>query len=471
MANTSMGFPLIPDSTKVAEFPKAVRQLTESMDDVLAGELTGELVAAAEEAAADAVDNRIDSVDLVRGSDTRLPRNVEQTSYGIPFTDMDGYVSGGVLDDGVWNFEKPPLVYGQPNATLAPISEHTTAWAIPFADEAGYVAGGIRPDGTAEFFKLKPTRQLALAVANLSAGFTRSSRRRIATIGDSLTNGYFGGSSGHTADAYPATLAELVPAGVEVFNISSSGFTVDEEAARIGALPMALTLDGGRIPSSGPVSATLAEPIGWGDGATSWAGTLAGIPGRITRAAGSTAVTFTRSASGSVVTVPAGTVFVPDLAGHAADTAVIMLGRNDVAQSVTGRETSVAAHIAAGVHRIVEWLSADIKQVVVMSVTTSTGEVAGSANHAVVTEANRLLADLYPTRFLDIRQYLVDRAIYDLGITPTQTDLAKMAGDTLPPSIMDPGRAGTGDGTHYSKATAALVGRRVHEFITSRDWI
>lgn len=471
MATTNMGFPLIPDSTKVAEFPKAVRQLTEAVDDVLEGKITGELTAAVGTAATKAVNEQISNVDLVRGSDTRLPRTVEQTNYAVPFTDMDGYVSGGVLDDGVWNFEKPPLVAGAAGATLAPVSEHATGWAIPFADEAGYVAGGIRPDGTAEFFKLKATRQLALAVANMSAGFTRSNRRRIATIGDSLTNGYFGGSNGHLADAYPATLQKLVPAGVEVFNISTSGFTVDEEAARIGALPMPLTLAGGKIPSSGDVAATTTARIGWGNGGRSWAGTLAGVPGRIIRAEGSTALTFRREGTGSVVTVPAGTVFIPDFGGHAGDTAVVMLGRNDVSQNIRGDEATVAAHIVAGIQRIVDWLAADIKQVVVMSVTTNTGEVTGTAGHSTVTEVNRQLAALYPTRFLDIRRYLVDRAIYDLGITPTDADRTKMAGDTLPPSIMDPGAAGTGDGTHYSKATAALIGRRVSEFITARDWI
>jgi len=403
----------------------------------------------------------------VDDSDPRLSRRVQFGDYAQPFADINGYVAGGVQNDGVWNFEKSPRVKGQQDVTMRPLN--TTGWAIPFADKDGYVAGGIRPDGTAEFLKLKlPPGAVSdpLGDANLAAGYSRSSRYRVAAIGDSLTDGYFGGVANQDADSYPTKLQALMPAGVQVFNLGNSGYTVDEEAVRIGALPVPLTVTGGSIPTSGPVGVTTTAVIGWRASGTTRTipGTLAGVPGTLTRTTSDTAFTFTRTTPGSAVAVGGAPVFVPDMAGHSGDTAIILLGRNNVSFNVPGPDASIGEHVAKGIARIVNWLSPQIKHVLVVSATTTQAETSGTAGYNTIADINARLLAAYPTRFLDLRAYLVNQAIYDLGITPTTADTTAMAADTLPPSIMD-------DSTHWSKATAVLVAAQINNYLTTRGWV
>lgn len=429
------------------------------------GDASEVTVEAARGAAADA----IAAADVLYANDPRVLRSVESQEYAIPFLDESGYVAGGVQKDASFNFEKAPRVEGETAVTLAPINDIFREWAIPFTDADGYVAGGLRRDGTWEFLKTKGGGAgglSAVELANEMAGFSRSSKKRISCIGDSMTNGYFDGAGGKTADSYPTKLQSRLGSGVEVFNLSTSGLAVDEVAARIGAFPLPLALTGGSIPASGDVAATTTATVGWGI-ATGYNGSLAGVPGRLTRTEGSkNAFTFRRTTAGSAVPVPAGTVFVPDSVGHDKDTLVIFLGRNDVSQQITGGESSVVDHVVEGVMRIVNWASPTIKQVLVIGVLTSTNEVTGTGGHSTIKAIEQRLKGLLPSRFLNLRRYLIDRAIYDLGITPTAADLEKIAGDTLPPSIMDPG-----DSTHYSRATADLVAAQVYEYLTTRGWV
>lgn len=400
-----------------------------------------------------------------------LLSQAEDATYALPFSDKDGYTSGGVTQKGVFNFEKPPTVRGVEGTSFQPVD--APGYSYVFPDKDGYYSLAIRNDGTVEIFKGgQGVGKSALSIANDGAGMTRSDKSKIFVAGDSLSRGYFGGVPNQTSDSFPTKLQGMVPAGVSIINLATSGWTVDEVAVRIGAFPVALTLDGGQIPASGTVAATTTATIGWGVGERAYPGTLQGVQGTLTRPTGSAkGFHFVRTTAGTAVTVTPGTVFVPDQAGHSTESAVVFLGRNDVGQGVTGSDASVAAHIANGVTRIVDWLSRDIKQVLVVSVTTTTGERSGTSGYSTVTAANALLKDRYPTRFMDLRGYLVKQAIYDLGITPNAADLDNMAADTLPPSIMDPGASGTGDGTHYSKATAVLVATQVYQYLNTRDWI
>lgn len=422
--------------------------------------------AAVTKSLADLTGARTNSINKLIGDLTeRSMDSATASGYAVVFSDEDGRLAGGVTTDGVSDWAKPVTVAGATGVMAQPIDDEE--WAYVHTDAAGYVAFGIKSDGSI----VAPKGALdAESVANIGVGMSRSKRDSLAAVGDSLTAGFFGGNAGPQEDSWPAKFALLAPA-VTVSNIATSGLTVDEESINIGALELPLTVTGGSIPASGGVTVSTSVVVGWRstDRVISFNGSLNGVAGSLSRASDGT-LTFTRTTSGSSVPVIAGTVFVPNNAGHDADTTVIMIGRNNVTYNVQGADTSIAQHVVNGIRRIVEWHSRQLKQVLVMSVTTMVTEPSGSAGHTTVKAINDALQAEYSTRYYDLRHYLVNQAIYDLGITPTSTDLSTMATDTLPPSIMDPG-TGSGDNTHYSKATAALVAQQVYERITQRDWI
>lgn len=461
MPETTLGIPTPADSVKISQLAASIRNASNKIDELLRGGLTPELIEAATQVAVDAVQDAAEQLDFITGSDDRVLRTTNELNYAIPFADEDGYVAGGFYNSGHFNTETPPLVQGQAGISAQPIN--APGWQSVIADEDGYVAFGVRDDGSTHISSgiIDP-----LYTADTAVGYTRSVRNRISCIGDSLTKGWFDGSEGPVSESYPSKLAALVPAGVTVFNLGFSGWCVDEVAVRIGAIDVPLSNTLNRIPASGEVNVSTTAVIGFrplGE-AIDFPGTLAGVPGILRRKDSNTLLTFTRSTAGTEVALPPGTLFIPDSVGHDADTSIILLGRNDVAKNVTGAEPTVADHIVAGVQRIVDWHTRQLKQVLVVSPTNNTGEESGSVGHTTVTTAGKKLKELYGPKYYDLRRYLIDHAIYDLGITPTSTDLAKMAADTLPPSIMS-------DGTHWSQATAALVAQKFNEYMTPREWM
>ncbi|ALQ31829.1 hypothetical protein AA310_01810 [Arthrobacter sp. YC-RL1] len=463
MPETPLGIPTPADSVKISQLAASIRAAAGKIDDLLQGGLTPELIEAATQVAVDAVQDAAIQLDFITGSDDRVLRTTNELNYAIPFADDDGYTAGGFYDSGEFNTEMPPLIQGQTGMVGQPVN--APGWQTVVTDEDGVVAFGIRDDGYTHisYGNIAPQDS-----ANTAVGYTRSQRNRVACIGDSLTYGYFDGSAGPTSDSYPAKLADLVPAGVDVFNLGTSGWCVDEVAVRIGAIPVPLTATLNRIPASGPVNVITDEVIGFRalGSAVSFPGTLAGVPGILRRQDSNTLLTFTRSTAGTEVPLEPGTVFVPDMTGHDADTSIILLGRNDIALGVTGAESSVAEHIIAGVQRIVNWHTRQLKQVLVVPPTTTVGEEAGTAGYVTATTVRDGLQLAYGPKCYDLRHELVHEAIYEQGITPTPTDLAKMTADTLPPSIMDPG-----DGTHWSRQTAVWVAARFNTYMTQREWI
>jgi len=418
---------------------------------------------AAVEAKNAAQDATLTGEDLLRGKDARVMRDISDSTYAIPFADKDGYVAGGVRPDGTFNFEKSPTVLGAAGMIAQPVS--APGWSEVHTDKDGYISWGIRSDGT--FVSYKGAASTTLQQANDALGYSRSSKTRVATIGDSLTAGYDGVTGTWAAgQSWPAQLQTLVPAGVTIFNRGIAGWTVDEVAIEVGAFPFDVTIVGGTIPASGPVDLTTAQAIGWTGSSNirSFHGSLAGIPGTIRKDAGNV-LSFTRTTDGAAKTVSGLQRFTANWDVHRSDTLIIFIGRNDVSNNVTGGEANVVDHVVAGTQRLVDYLTVDLKQVLLVGTITRTSETSGTAGYNTVTAINAALATKFGPRFTDVRRYLIDRAIYDQGITPTTADLAAIAADTLPPSIM-------ADDTHYNQATAALLASKVfNPYLQTRGWL
>lgn len=391
-----------------------------------------------------------------------------------------------------------------------------TGYMYAITDEMDNILFGIRLDGTVEFgggatvagvppagsvtvSMLAPDtlKRLPLPQADYGAkaGLGRNLhapplsdvavRALVSTVdvvcwGDSMTDGWpTSDFTDRATMAYPGVLDSLL-ANATVHNAGSTGQSADEIALRQGGLVLRVTVTGGEIPASGGVTVTVDSTIAWrldrgfsqNRDVSGVYGTLAGVPGRMTRS--SSTLTFTRTTAGSAVPVTGAQRFVSSEGeDNATRVQILFAGRNDIGYSSAAgdiHDRVVNAYIA-----MVEKARLHIvrPRILIAGVLTASGEKTGSGNHTVITRINATLETLYPdyyardTQGRDFRGYLVNQAIHDLGITPTATDLDRIAGDTLPPSIMASGGA---DSVHYSVDCAAEVAAWWKDRLVERGW-
>ena len=294
---------------------------------------------------------------------------------------------------------------------------------------------------------------------------------RVAAWGDSLTEGWpkppF---SSDKSDSWPGVL-DAGWAG-SVYNGGATGQSADEIALRQGGY--VFVCDAFTIPASGSVAVpNTTQSFAWRvDRGWSCVGTIGGVSGTLTRGGNSTSLTFTRAASGAEAAIPAGTPFI-STAGEEQKNAIgiYFAGRNDIGYTSSAgpvRNRVIAAHIA-----MAERPGPAHKRFLTVGTITTTGEMSGSSTHSDVLAINNTLASLYPDNYFDLRGYLVKQAIYDMGLTPTATDLGRMNADTLPPQIMANYNSSDGshDVTHYSPAAAAAVAAKLKSVMTAKGWL
>ena len=299
------------------------------------------------------------------------------------------------------------------------------------------------------------------------AGLVRpltSKATQVSFWGDSLFDGWPRGPfNADQSDSLPGVFATQNP-GVTVYNGGKQGQSADEIAIRQGGIVPMLTVTGGTIPASGGVTVTTDAVIGWRLDRTiaDTTGTLAGIPGTLTRSG--SVLTFTRTTAGTATAVAGAVPWEASGRAYAGGVQVILAGRNDV--GYTSSAGPVADRVVTATRAMVESLTPTHPRALILGTITATGEIRNSAGWVSVTTINDTLKALYPNLFWDYRAWLVNEAIYALGITPTAGDLANMQNDTLPPSIMV-----SGDSVHYSPATAAAAAARIKTELTNRGWL
>lgn len=313
----------------------------------------------------------------------------------------------------------------------------------------------MTPDGWVIFETntgVKATKTSPIAVVNAA-----SALNALTQWGDSLTQ----------AGTIRTRLIQLLPAGTSVINEGIGGQTAPQIAARQGGEVAAVTVTDNVIPASGPVTITDA-PIKFLYGyagpnnkqnATSRTGTLAGVPGTVSMAAvpefGTETYIFTRAQSGTAVGCPAGTPFIFDNALAArGNTQILWTGRNNPYLDVVD-----------ATKKMVAYLSPHTKRFLVLSTTTATNETAGTSTYTRIMAINAEQKAIWGDRFVDIRQHLVDNGLALAGITPTQADLDAIAGDTIPPSLMN-----TNDTIHFNAAGQTVIADKIYERMTQKGW-
>ncbi len=236
------------------------------------------------------------------------------------------------------------------------------------------------------------SRLLALVVLTLLAACARADKspdRIIAAWGDSLTLG-FGSSPG---EDYPALAAAILERRVE--NHGIGGQTSTQIAARMGALPVSASVEGGTIPASGPAGVSLSVDItrdtAYGratvDGALCEVrGTLSAQPRRWT---------FARTTPGAQAPCPPDSPFAPDVSAVTrSGTVWLWLGRNGADPGRT-IEADIAAAVASLGHD---------RYLVAPVLTAGTDSDAALAD---IAATNARLKATYGDRFVDLLPLLL----------------------------------------------------------------
>lgn len=291
-----------------------------------------------------------------------------------------------------------------------------------------------------------------------------ASRTRIACAGDSLTAGQDASGAWPASAKWPTILGSILP-DVTVANLGRGGDTTDDIMIRLGALTLWFTIPVGFIPSSGTVSIRTKAVISTRDN-ISYSGSIAGVPGTISTGVGR-AWTFTRATPGDTVPVTGQTPFIPTGTARDRETIIFWGGRNDVDFGTAGLEQSKADHVVAQYQAVVEWAKHQVKQVMLVGVTTSTSEHPGGLKYETVKEINNRLRALFPGKFADVQNYLSTRALSDMGRTPTSADTAAIAAGEIPPQLY-----AEGDSTHFSRATAAALAEYFFApYLLGKGWV
>src|SRR5947209_8177208 len=235
--------------------------------------------------------------------------------------------------------------------------------------------------------------------------------------GDSMTSGNEGITD---RGAYPAILHAKV--GVKVVNGGIGGQTSTQIGVRQGGVPAYVTVVGGSIPASGPVTIifrTGFEPMTSPNGRVR--GSILGVKGdvRLSGFLPGGTFTFTPISGSAAVSAPGTPQFIPETP-FANYTPIFWEGRNNIFKTAGGGPwgaQQILSDIANQVASVPKG-----KNYLVLSVLNENGppERSGQAKYSAVIDLNKSLCSTYGPNYLDIRSILI--ASYDPSLPTDVSD-------------------------------------------------
>ncbi|QDY64886.1 hypothetical protein FQA45_00355 [Glutamicibacter halophytocola] len=270
-------------------------------------------------------------------------------------------------------------------------------------------------------------------------------------------------------DSLGALLASNVGTTMPGIGVSGRGWngeTSDGINIRIGAKRTVWKVTGGSIPASGSIAITTDMNLDLTASVSFYTGHLNGIAGKIDWNPTDGSFVFTRDAAGSAVPSSGKVLFEPRWTAQVQFmTFNITMGRNDLSLDAVGADVDTVTHIKANYRELTDWIMAERKRALVLGTLNRTTEPIGHVNHTRILELESWMRDTYPGSYLPWRRYIIDQVIYDLGITPTAGDLANMANDCPPPSVMT-------DITHPTAAAANKTWEKlIRPWQLAKGWI
>lgn len=323
-----------------------------------------------------------------------------------------------------------------------------------------HTALSIRSDGFAVYKSSRasgpPGNLFARDVTGVGAEMPVVPYRKIVAYGDSLTY-----VSGITANTYWKKLGDLL--GWPSVGFGVNGQTARQVAARMGARPVYVTLTSNQIPASGAVALTAISetPITGGLPNLLIAGTLAGIAGILSW--DGTTYSFTRSASGSIVAVPAGTQFYPTGAGVGSTTPY---QRDGLLIAWAARNSYFeTASIIENLRLIINDQRTLTKRFIVPLCLYGEGDETGTANRAVIDYSNAAIKAAWPDNWIDFNP-----ALQAAGNGSTE-DNADIASGITPRSLrIKDGDGVTVDFLHPNAAGNTVLANALQTLIIAKGW-
>ena len=255
---------------------------------------------------------------------------------------------------------------------------------------------------------------------------------------------------------------KLAYAGVSFLSSAVGGFKISNIAAAVGTRPVAVAAV--TVPASGGVTVVpmnLDEPNTYSP--ATWTGTLAGIPGTVSKPVNVVTWTFTRTASGTATAVAAGTPFIPSpAAGYRGGIALLNTGQNTLtATLLPGWDVE---RVISMTESLADYFGGTNARVLYIGHFVDQGPPAVSTSRDRIKAFNTHFA-AKGARFFDLAAYVTSPDIWtDTGITPTQADLDEQALGNKPPSL-------SADAAHLNTAGYNAVNNRIRDNLIALGWL
>lgn len=261
--------------------------------------------------------------------------------------------------------------------------------------------------------------------------------------------GLFGSSTAMGLGSY---LAARLDGEVDFYNEGKGGERYQQIFARQGSRPALITVTGGSIPASGPVTVTASNML-TNQYLKPFTGTLNGVHGTLSSTA--TEMTFTRTTDGSVTSVPAETPFISEKGELLASSLQIlcMPGKNN-----DGDAGSTQPTIDATINAY-KWLRAFSKRAIIVGHFIDSQRTPTDTQYVWAVAVNEAWKAFFGKLFFDTRAYLSSPQLWeDTGITPTQADLDAQAIGVKPPSV-------SADNAHLNPAGYTALATKLAEHL------
>lgn len=427
-----MGIPIPADSTKISDFPGVTRNAMERVAEILAGDV---LPAGMAKVAKGAVEEQMQLQDLVVGSDPRMPQMGASDEHLFVVLDSErreSWLGANKSDGGPTPWALEHLRRG-----LGVGPADGPGYLMALTDSVGNLTDlAIRStDGQFADFVIERLKKRILAgftapgspaaEVQLDGAFGSTAPDVVLPLPNMRSVSGWGSSS---LNLWAPKFAELFTRhGAAYFNGATPGEMIQHICARLGSHPAQLAFPADTIPATGAVTVT-SPNMPAGATMRTFTGSVAGVRGTLSSTA--SALTFTRTSSGSAVTVPAGAEFIPDIGPqHRADVVVFEMGKNNLT-GTAGRADLVNRMF----DEAVAWLSPRIKRLLVPG--SFVNRNATAAAKAQVLEVNAHRAARYGQLYVDVQGYVTGEQVWrDTGLTPTAADLAQQARGEKPDSL------------------------------------